>query len=178
MEEITPTIESQIPFIKKTTGAPQLIVDGRPFLMLGGELQNSSMTSARYMDTVWQKLKDTGLNTVLGCVTWEDIEPREGEFDFSELEAVILGAKAHDLRLVLLWFGSFKNGILYPFYSNLNTTDDLQDFLLMPLHGLRKIRLDSHAQCYERLAAKLRSVTSCQYSILKPKLRIEKPSPP
>ncbi|KFZ11679.1 hypothetical protein V502_07462 [Pseudogymnoascus sp. VKM F-4520 (FW-2644)] len=93
------------------TAAPQLIVDGKPFLILGGELQNSSMTSARYMETVWQNMKDTGLNTVLGCVNWEDIEPREGEFDFSELEAVILGAKAHGLRLVLLWFGSFKNGI-------------------------------------------------------------------
>jgi len=104
---------SQIPFIKKTTFAPQLIVDGKPFLILGGELQNSSMTSARYMDTVWQKLKDTGLNTVLGSVTWEDIEPREGEFNFSELEAIIAGAKAHGLRLILLWFGSYKNGEIY-----------------------------------------------------------------
>ncbi|KAL5346366.1 hypothetical protein ACLOAV_008636 [Pseudogymnoascus australis] len=108
---MSPTTEPQLPFIKTTTAAPQLIVDGKPFLMLGGELQNSSMTSARYMDTVWQKLKDTGLNTVLGCVAWEDIEPQEGKFDFSELEAVILGAKAHGLRLVILWFGSFKNGI-------------------------------------------------------------------
>lgn len=178
MEEILHTIESQIPFIKKTTAAPQLIVDGRPFLMLGGELQNSSMTSARYMESVWQNLNDTGLNTVLGCVTWEDIEPREGEFDFSELEAVILGAKAHGLRLVLLWFGSFKNGILYPSHSDLNTTNDLEVCPHTPLHGLRKIRLDSHAQYYERQVGNLRSPTSCLYSILKPKLRIEKPFPP
>ena len=120
MADMSPTIALQLPFVKKTTAAPQLIVDGKPFLVLGGELQNSSMTSARYMDTVWQNLKDTGLNTVIGSVTWEDIEPREGEFDFSELEAVILGAKAHDLRLVLLWFGSFKNGIPSPFYLELN----------------------------------------------------------
>lgn len=99
------------PFLERTTVSPQLIVDGKPFLMLAGELQNSSMTSSRYMDTVWQKLKDTGLNTVLGCVTWEDIEPHEGEFDFSELERVIEGARAHGLRLILLWFGSFKNGM-------------------------------------------------------------------
>jgi len=113
MGDMTLNTVSQIPFIKKTTFAPQLTVDGKPFLILGGELQNSSMTSARYMDTVWQKLKDTGLNTVLGSVTWEDIEPREGEFNFSELEAVIAGAKAHDLRLILLWFGSYKNGEIY-----------------------------------------------------------------
>jgi hypothetical protein len=105
-------IPSNLPHLKTTGAAPQLIVDGKPFLVLGGELQNSSLTSARYMDTVWQKLVDTGLNTVLGCVTWEDIEPEEGKFDFSELDAVIEGARAHGLRLVLLWFGSSKNGKL------------------------------------------------------------------
>lgn len=102
---------STAPSINKSKGAPpRLIVDGKPFLILGGELQNSSMTSARYMDTVWQNLKDTGLNTVLGCVTWEDIEPEEGQFHFSDLEKVMAGAHAHGLRLILLWFGSFKNG--------------------------------------------------------------------
>ena len=62
------------------------------------------------MNTVWQKLVDTNINTVLGCVTWEDIESTEGTFDFSELDRVIEGARAHGLHLVLLWFGSFKNG--------------------------------------------------------------------
>jgi beta-galactosidase GanA len=99
------------PRIKRSGRSPQLFVDGKPFLMLAGELQNSSMTSARYMDTVWQPLKDSGLNTVLGCVTWEDIEPEEGVFKFTELDAVIEGARAHGLRLILLWFGSFKNGM-------------------------------------------------------------------
>jgi GH35 family endo-1,4-beta-xylanase len=101
---------SSLPHLEKIERGQQLIVDGKPFLMLGGELQNSSMTSAAYMDTVWQKLADTNVNTVLGCVTWEDIEPKEGEFDFSELDKIIKGARAHGLRLVLLWFGSFKNG--------------------------------------------------------------------
>jgi GH35 family endo-1,4-beta-xylanase len=94
---------SSLPHLEKIERGQQLIVDGKPFLMLGGELQNSSMTSAAYMDTVWQKLADTN-------VTWEDIEPKESEFDFSELDKVIKGARAHGLRLVLLWFGSFKNG--------------------------------------------------------------------
>jgi len=99
------------PRITRGNGPPQLLVDGKPFLMLGGELQNSSMTSARYMDTVWQPLKDSGLNTVLGCVTWEDIEPEEDVFKFTELDAIIEGARSHGLRLILLWFGSFKNGM-------------------------------------------------------------------
>ncbi|RFU24064.1 hypothetical protein B7463_g12274, partial [Scytalidium lignicola] len=100
-----------IPHLEKVEKSKQLIVNGKPFLMLGAELQNSSMTSAAYMDTVWQKLVDTHINTVLGCVTWEDIEPEEGKFDFSELDKIVEGARAHGLHLVLLWFGSFKNGL-------------------------------------------------------------------
>ena len=99
-----------IPHFEKIEKSQQLIVNGKPFLMLGAELQNSSMTSAAYMNTVWQKLVDTNINTVLGCVAWEDIEPIEGTFNFSELDQVILGAREHGLHLVLLWFGSFKNG--------------------------------------------------------------------
>ncbi|KUJ16313.1 glycoside hydrolase [Mollisia scopiformis] len=99
------------PHLQSIEKSQQLMVNGKPFLMLGAELQNSSMTSPAYMDTVWQKLVDTHINTVLGCVTWEDIEPVEGKFDFSELDKVIEGARAHGLHLVLLWFGSFKNGL-------------------------------------------------------------------
>ncbi|KAG0652722.1 hypothetical protein D0Z07_0345 [Hyphodiscus hymeniophilus] len=102
---------TSIPHFEKIEKSQQLIVNGKPFLMLGAELQNSSMTCAAYMNTIWQKLVDTNINTVLGCVTWEDIEPVEGTFDFSELDQVIVGAREHGLRLVLLWFGSFKNGL-------------------------------------------------------------------
>lgn len=88
-----------------------MVVDGKPFLILGAELQNSSMTSADYMRSIWPKLKDMNINTVLGCVTWEMIEPSEGKFDFTELDKVIQDARDHDLHLILLWFGAFKNGI-------------------------------------------------------------------
>ncbi|KAE8150343.1 glycoside hydrolase superfamily [Aspergillus avenaceus] len=99
------------PHLRPTDNGKQLIVDGRPFLSLPAELQNSSLTSSEYMNTVWQKLVDTHVNTVLGCVAWESVEPAEGQFTFKELDRVILGARGHGLRLVLLWFGSFKNGI-------------------------------------------------------------------
>lgn len=88
-----------------------MVVDGKPFLILGAELQNSSMTSADYMKTIWPKLKEMNINTVLGCVTWEMIEPSEGKFDFAELDKVIRDARDHGLRLILLWFGAFKNGM-------------------------------------------------------------------
>lgn len=80
-----------------------------PFLILGGELQNSSLTSAGYVDNVWQKMADSNYNILLRCVCWENIESVEGQFDFKELEKVILGARKHGLHLILLWFGLFKN---------------------------------------------------------------------
>lgn len=101
---------SSIPRLVDTAWSKQLHVKGKPFLMRAGELQNSSLTSPEYMDTVWQKMVDTNYNTLLGCVTWEMIEPEEGVFDFAVLDQVILGARRHGLHLVLLWFGSFKNG--------------------------------------------------------------------
>lgn len=103
---------SSIPHLEKIDGNQQLIVQGRPFLILGGELQNSSLSSAKHMENIWPKLVASNLNTVLGPVTWEDIEPTEGVFDFAELDKVIVGAREHHLHLVLLWFGSFKNGML------------------------------------------------------------------
>lgn len=103
-----------IPHLQKNDVSHQLIVKGKPFLMLGGELQNSSLTSAEYMKEVWPKMVDTNVNTVVGCVTWEDIEPEEGKFDFANLDQIVLDARAHDIHLVLLWFGSFKNGIVAP----------------------------------------------------------------
>lgn len=79
--------------------------------MLAGELHNSSLSSARYMAEVWPAMKAQSINTLLGSVTWEMIEPTEGVFDFTELDAVLAGAREHDMHLVLLWFGTYKNGI-------------------------------------------------------------------
>ncbi|KAM0326573.1 hypothetical protein ACHAQA_006442 [Verticillium albo-atrum] len=108
---MTATGQVPLPCLKKVGGRWQLQVDGKPWLILGGELQNSSMSSARYMRTVWDNLRKMGINTVLGPVTWEDIEPEEGRFEFTELDAILRDARAHGFRLILLWFGSFKNGM-------------------------------------------------------------------
>ncbi|KAH9210459.1 family 35 putative beta-galactosidase glycoside hydrolase [Leptodontidium sp. 2 PMI_412] len=99
-----------IPLLRKTGPTWELIVDGKPWLLRGAELHNSSLSSSRYMDTAWQNLSDMGINTVLGSVTWKCIEPVEGQFDFTELDVILKGAESHGLRLILLWFGSFKNG--------------------------------------------------------------------
>src|SRR5208283_1794812 len=77
---------SDIPHLRKQGTATQLIVDGKPYLALAGELSNSSATSLDYMDRIWPMLvAQTKLNTVLPGVSWNQIEPMEGKFDFSIL---------------------------------------------------------------------------------------------
>src|SRR5208283_447042 len=106
----TGSSSSEIPHLRKQGTATQLIVDGRPFLALAGELGNNTATSLEYMKPVWPKLVDTKLNSVLAAVSWAQIEPDEGKFDFHVLDGVIREARNHNLRLVLLWFASWKNG--------------------------------------------------------------------
>jgi hypothetical protein len=102
---------SSMPKLVRQHGASQILVDGKPFLVRGGELENSSASSLSYMKTVWPKVVAMHFNTVLAPVYWQLIEPREGEFDFSTLDGLIQGAREHKVRLVLLWFGSWKNSM-------------------------------------------------------------------
>jgi hypothetical protein len=99
-----------IPHLEKQGTATQLVVDGKPFLVLGAELNNSSASSLEYLKPLWPKLVATHLNTVLATVSWELIEPEEGKFDFHLVDGLLQEARANDLHLVLLWFGSWKNG--------------------------------------------------------------------
>ncbi len=103
--------DSPAPHIDRNGAAAQLIADGAPFLMLGGELHNSSSTGPEYMARVWPKMQALGLNTVLASVPWELVEPSEGNFDFTLVDDLLRGAREHQMRLVLLWFGSWKNGV-------------------------------------------------------------------
>ena len=101
---------TNIPHLDKQGTATQLIVDGKPFLVLGAELNNSSASSVEYLRQLWPKIAATNLNTVLATVSWELMEPEEGRFDFSLVDGLIQDARRYNLRLILLWFGSWKNG--------------------------------------------------------------------
>jgi hypothetical protein len=96
-------------------GRHQLVVPGsdgqsRPFFCLPSELNNSSFSDPSYISTVFPRLTEQGFNTLLCGVGWDQIEPTEGDFSFARLDACIQRAREEGLRLVLLWFGAFKNG--------------------------------------------------------------------
>ncbi|MDZ7372248.1 MAG: DUF5597 domain-containing protein [candidate division KSB1 bacterium] len=105
----TPEISDGLPRLEERNGAVRLIVDDQPFLMIAGELHNSSASCLDSMDSLFARLAALNLNTVLAPVSWELIEPREGEFDFTLVDGLIARARANNLKLVLLWFGSWKN---------------------------------------------------------------------
>ena len=100
-----------IPHLRKQGTATQLMVDGKPFLMLAGELRNSNSSSSDYLKPIWPRMVAMHVNTVLSAVTWELLEPQEGKFDFSLVDSQIRDAQTYNLRLIFLWFGSWKNGV-------------------------------------------------------------------
>lgn len=100
-----------LPEIRYRDGIPCLTVDGAPYPILGGELHNSSFSSLTYMrEQVWPYLRGLNLNTVVLPMSWEAVEPEEGTFDFSLLAGILKQARQENKKLVLLWFGLWKNG--------------------------------------------------------------------
>ena len=104
-------IESQgrTPYLKKTGNVTQLIVDDKPYLALGGELSNNAATNLDYLRALWPGLKERNLNTVLVAISWAQFEPSEGKYDYTIVDGVLKQARENNMRLVLLWFGSWKN---------------------------------------------------------------------
>ena len=102
--------QNNIPHLKKNGTATQLMVDNEPFLMIAGEVHNSSASTIEYMEPLFPKLKAMHLNSVFVTLAWEQIEPEEGVYDYTLVNAIIDNAKENDLKVCLLWFASWKNG--------------------------------------------------------------------
>lgn len=92
-------------------GVVQLYVDDKPFLVLGGEVNNSSSSNIEYLKPIWQQARALNFNTLVTPVSWELVEPKEGLFDFALVDSLIGNARKNDLHLVILWLASWKNGM-------------------------------------------------------------------
>ena len=97
------------PCITEKGNQKVLLVDGKPFIMLAGEVHNSDSSSPAYMEQIWKIAEELGMNSLLLPVTWEMVELVEGEFHFEILDQLIDQAREHGMKIGLLWFGSFKN---------------------------------------------------------------------
>jgi len=107
---LLPAQQPAAPHLEKRGAVTQLIVDGRPFLMLSGELTNSASSNLDHMKPIWPRLAAAGLNTVVTPLSWELIEPKEGVFDFALVDGLLDQARQSHQKIVFLWFGSWKNG--------------------------------------------------------------------
>jgi hypothetical protein len=99
----------EAPQLVQKDGRYALMVEGQPYLMLGGQIHNSSGWPSE-LGQVWDSMAALHANTVEAPVYWEQMEARQGQFDFSNVDAIVEGARAHHLHVVLLWFGTWKNG--------------------------------------------------------------------
>ena len=105
-----PTRAPGQPTLVKKDGHTQLLVDGKPFVAIAGELHNSTSSGLAYFSQALKYAKSLNINTVIASISWEQFEPREGEFDYTLVDNIIRKAREQDLKLVLIWFASWKNG--------------------------------------------------------------------
>jgi len=101
--------KESMPQIIEKDGRHAFLVDGQPFFMLGGQAHNSSAWPGM-MPQVWHAVKTMNANTLEIPIYWEQIEPQPGKFDFSLVDTLLKQGREHNVRLVLLWFATWKNG--------------------------------------------------------------------
>jgi hypothetical protein len=106
------SIAQAIPTLVQQQGRATLMVDGAPYFLLGAQVDNSSGWTDR-LSEVWPAAERLRLNTLEVPVYWEQMEPTRGTFDFTVVDSILAQARAHKMHLVLLWFGTWKNGKMH-----------------------------------------------------------------
>ena len=162
-----------MPSLRKQGTATQLTVDGKPFLALTGELGNNAATSVEHTKSIWPRLKASNLNTALVGVSWAQIEPVEGKFDFSVIDGVIQQARAQDMHMVILWFASWKNG--FSSYTPDWVKKDFERFPLVQINKGKSIAMlsplstvnrDADAKAFAALMRHLRETDGQVHTVL------------
>ncbi len=141
--------------------------------MLAGELGNSSSSNIEYMKPNWPKLQKMHLNTVLVPVYWELIEPTEGHFDFTLVDNAIYSARANSLKVIYLWFGTWKNSMscYAPYWIKTNekrfprarTTDGRAEEILTPFSDESR---NADARAFATLMKHTRAIDGKKHTVI------------
>ena len=102
----------EMPKLVQQDGRASLFVDGKPYFALGAQVDNSSGWGER-LSAIWPIAERMKLNTLEVPVYWEQMEPKRGSFDFSVVDTILTQAREHRTHLILLWFGTWKNGKMH-----------------------------------------------------------------
>lgn len=97
--------------LQKQGTATQLVVNGKPMLLMAGELSNSAATSPQDIRKALKAMHYSGVNAVFVPAYWEFVEPSEGKYDFALVDSVISNARKREMKVIFLWFGAWKNSM-------------------------------------------------------------------
>jgi hypothetical protein len=164
-----------LPHLEQRGVTLQLVVDGKPFLMLAGELHNSSSSSLEYMKPIWPRLAAIPLNTVLTPISWELVEPAEGKYDFTLIDGLLAQAREQRLRVVFLWLAAWKNGMSS--YAPVWVKQDTKRFPRVVLHnneanilstitGFSDATRDADAGAFAAVMQHIREVDSRDHTVI------------
>jgi len=158
-------------FVEKD-GRSALLVDGQPYLMLGGQVHNSSGWPSE-LPAVWKSLAELHANTVEAPVYWEQMEPQPGQFNWDNVDAIVKGAREHDLHVVLLWFGTWKNGNMHYVPEWIKTDTKRYPRVIRAdgepidvLSANSRSNLDADKAAFSALMGHLKALDSDQHTVL------------
>jgi hypothetical protein len=163
---------AELPRIVHQGDRSALLVDGKPFLILGAQMANSSEWAST-LPAVWTAVEKVHANTLGAPVYWEREEPSPGVFDFSDVDELIRQARAHDVRLLLLWFGASKNGQMH-YAPTWVKTDTAHYPRLVDVHGAAldildptaPATLDADRAAYVALMHHLRAIDGTRHTVI------------
>ncbi|MGC1390153.1 MAG: DUF5597 domain-containing protein [Bacteroidales bacterium] len=165
--------QKPIPFLKEQGTAKQFIVDGKPFIALSGELGNNSATNAEYMKPIWPVLTGGNLNSVIAGISWAMVEPTEGKYNFDIVGNIINDARKNNLKLIFIWFASWKNGKSsyipdwvksdYRRFPRIRINDSETIEMLTPLNDENR---NADARAFAALMKYIREVDSIQRTVI------------
>ncbi|MBN1973293.1 MAG: beta-galactosidase [Sedimentisphaerales bacterium] len=166
-------INQAIPHMEKRDGMTKLIVDGRPFICVAGEVANTSSTDVKSMQLTIPRLAKANLNTILTVISWDLIEPEEGKYDFSMIDYQIEAARASNVRLIFLWMASWKNGLSHfpPEWVKANQERfprvvNAEGNTLEILSTLSKNNRDADAKAFAAVMKHIRQVDSRYHTVI------------